>query len=120
VLRTILEASKLESYRPPSERSLMPPDFDFDKTNIKVFLDWCDGKIPALPQYVASEVGLDLWLYELRGKPTPTIQQEQALRRKMVDLANQSPFRLHEAVETRTLKDLLGSEFDWLESNTDW
>jgi hypothetical protein len=124
---------KEEEYSPPLPVGLMKhykpsPVFpktsvdvlDYDNTAVKSFMDWTEGSIDCLPPNVASEVGLDLWLYELRGKQFPTAAQEASLRNRILQLANQSPFNLHQAIEQRTLKSLLGKEFEWVECPELW
>ena len=93
---------------------------DYDSTVVKSFMDWTEGSIDCLPPNVASEVGLDLWLYELRGKQPPNSEQEASLRFRITQLANQSPYTLHKSIEDRTFKTLLGKEFHWVECPELW
>jgi len=93
---------------------------DFDKTVVKVFVDWTDHKIDCLPPNVASEIGLDLWQYELRGKPPPTSVQEGLLRARVLQLANESPLKLHQAIEKRQFNLILGAGFEWVECPNAW
>lgn len=93
---------------------------DFENTSIKKFIDWTDGKIQCLPPHVASQLGLDVWLYKLRNKPPPTSEQELLLRNKILQLAQKSPFRLYEAVEKKQLRSYLGEGFEWLEAEIEW
>lgn len=99
---------------------LKPEDFDFEKTTIKTFLDWYEKKIYYLPTYVASELGFDDWLYDLRRAHPPTSDQAHCLKQRIAELAYRSPYALHEAVETRTLKQYLGKDFYWIQTNVDW
>lgn len=95
-------------------------EIDFEKTTVKAFLDWSDGKTDCLPPNVASELGLDLWQYHLCGKPPPTAAQETQLRLRILQLANESPFKLHQAIEQKRLKSILGSGFEWIECPIVW
>lgn len=93
---------------------------DFDKTIVKIFVDWTEHKIDCLPPNVASELGLDLWQYELRKKPPPTSDQEALLRARVLQLAYESPLKLHQAIEKRQLNSILGHGFEWVECPNVW
>ena len=110
----------IQSTTSPPLSSKPEPEFQFDATPVKVFIDWCEGRIQCLSPYVASEIGLDLWLYDLRGKPYPTFHQELQLKKRILDLAYKSPLKLYENIENRTLKNFLGPGFDWLECPIHW
>lgn len=104
----------------PKRPALQVDSLDFENTSLKKFIDWCDGKLQCLPPYVASQLGLDVWLYKLRNKPTPTSEQESLLRNKILELAQQSPLGLYEAVERKQLRNYLGTGFEWLEAEVAW
>ena len=105
---------------PSTPSTLSFKAFEFDNTVVKVFIDWVECRIQCLPPNVASEIGLDLWLYDLRRKPAPTSEQEIALKKRILHLANRSPLGLHEAIENRTFKSLLGNGFEWIQCPTNW
>ena len=95
-------------------------DLEFDSTPVKAFIDWAEGRTQCLSPYVASEIGLDQWLYDLRGKPFPTHEQEMQLKDRILELANKSPLKLYENIENKTLKSFLGSGFEWIECPSEW
>lgn len=118
---TRLPTGLINHYRPsPDLPKSEIGKLDYDSTTVKSFMDWTEGLIDCLPPNVASEVGLDLWLYELRGKQPPTAKQEELLRHRIMQLANQSPYTLHQSIENRTFKTLLGEEFHWVECPELW
>lgn len=93
---------------------------DYDSTVLKHFMDWMEGRTQCLLPFVASEFGLDLWLYKLRNKPHPTKEQELLLQNRVLELAQKSPYHLHECIQNKTFKDLLGPGFEWVECPKDW
>ena len=105
---------------PSTPSTLSFKTFEFENTIVKVFIDWVECRIQCLPPNVASEIGLDLWLYDLRRKPAPTSEQEIALKKRILHLANRSPLGLQEAIENRTFKSLLGNGFEWIQCPTNW
>ena len=92
----------------------------FESTSVATFLEWCEGRSRRLSPVVASDVGLDMWLYTLRGKPPPTSDQERKLTTRLLHLAHASPLSLHRSIVERRLKTLLGTGFEWVETNAEW
>lgn len=92
----------------------------FESTSVATFLDWCEGRSRRLSPVVASDVGLDMWLYTLRGKTPPTSDQERKLKTRLLHLAHASPLSLHRSIVERRLKTLLGTGFEWVETNAEW
>ena len=92
----------------------------FDQTTLNEFVEWAEGQRDCLSPLAASDLGLDQWLYELRKKPMPSPEQEDQLKRRVWELAHESPLTLWKAMQTRTLRILLGEGFEWVQTPETW
>lgn len=126
LLQTLLPPKKRSMYLPPLRGFRVAPPKpkspkSFEKFSIvDDLLDWVEGK-KSLHTLTASSVGLDAWLYELRGKKIPTFEQTQLLKGRIWQLAHDSPLRLVSALENYQLIEILGEgEFGWLELPQPW
>jgi hypothetical protein len=106
----------------PTQKSIEPNKdrVEFENTPLKEYVDWLDGTQQCLSPNVASELGLDLWLYHLRGVPNPSPDQEDALKKRILELAHQSPLKLFSAIQTKHLNEILGDGFEWVQAPREW
>lgn len=95
-------------------------DVSFDDTIVNEFVEWADGKRECLSPMASSDFGFDWWTYELRRKPPPSTDQEDRLKRRIWDLANESPLKLWQAIQARELRALLGPGFEWVQLPENW
>jgi len=92
----------------------------FDDTILKEFVEWAEGRRKTLNPMAASDLGFDNWLYALRDRPIPTLEQDRMLKMRILYLAYKSPLSLWSAIENYTLPTLLGKEFGWVETPKRW
>ncbi len=69
----------------------------------------------------AADYGFDAMIYRFVGKSLPSNAQINSLTLRLSDILKDSDGvdKLHNAVVNKTLRDLLGSNFDWVRTNSD-
>jgi len=113
----------LENVPPPTRASppkLTKATLSFDDTTLKEFLEWTDGRLECLSPMASSDLGFDQWTYELRRKAPPSPNQENSLKWRIWELANESPLKLWNAMQLRKLPELLGPGFEWVQTPKNW
>lgn len=75
---------------------------------------WCEKK-GTLSAQAASSLGLDPFLYHIKGLVTPSPERVHALKHRLDELSVGQPDDLYRAVHYEQLGELLGEEFKWLE-----
>lgn len=104
----------------PSPPAIEKKHDSFEDTTLREFCEWFDGRRECLSPMAASDLGFDQWLYQLRKAPLPSAEQEHELKRRIWDLANESPLKLWHAIQTRKLPLLLGNGFEWVQVPKNW
>ena len=75
---------------------------------------WVTANKPPSPQ-AQSNLGLDPFLYQIKGLITPSPERFNALKQKLDELSVAQPDDLYRAVHYEQLGELLGPQFDWLQ-----
>lgn len=104
----------------PSPPALEKKQTSFDDTTVKEFFEWVEGRRECLSPLASSDLGFDQWTYELRKKRPPSPGQEDRLKRRIWELANNSPLKLWHAIELCQLRELLGPGFEWVQTPQKW
>lgn len=113
------------SKKPPNILRVAPPKpkppKSFEKDSVVAnFLGWMEGT-KSLHPLTASALGLDAWLYQLRGRRFPSFEQQILLKTRICEIAHDSPLQLVSALENYQLLEILGEgEFCWLELPQPW